>query len=90
MNHKRKRPKHQRSGCLMCKPHKDEREKKEPKASDKRRMQPDEDATWEACAWCQHARGAHRPGQCYGQFLAEWGGASYECSCTAFRPYAKR
>lgn len=25
MNHKRKRPKHQRAGCLMCKPHKDER-----------------------------------------------------------------
>lgn len=26
-NHKRKRPKHQRAGCLMCKPHKDERVK---------------------------------------------------------------
>lgn len=26
-NHKRKKPKHQRSGCLMCKPHKDERGK---------------------------------------------------------------
>lgn len=26
MNHKRKRPKHQRAGCLLCKPpHKDER-----------------------------------------------------------------
>jgi len=25
MNHKRHRPKHQRAGCLMCKPHKDER-----------------------------------------------------------------
>jgi hypothetical protein len=25
MNHKRRRPKHQRSGCLMCKPHKDDR-----------------------------------------------------------------
>lgn len=25
MNHKRKRPKHQRAGCLWCKPHKDER-----------------------------------------------------------------
>lgn len=25
MNHKRKRPKHQRAGCLCCKPHKDER-----------------------------------------------------------------
>jgi hypothetical protein len=26
MNHKRRRPKHQRGGCLLCKPHKDERE----------------------------------------------------------------
>jgi hypothetical protein len=26
-NHKRRRPKHQRAGCLMCKPHKDERVK---------------------------------------------------------------
>ena len=25
MNHKRKRPKHQRAGCLLCKYHKDER-----------------------------------------------------------------
>lgn len=24
-NHKRRRPKHQRAGCLCCKPHKDER-----------------------------------------------------------------
>jgi ribosomal protein L44E len=24
-HHKRKRPKHQRAGCLLCKPHKDER-----------------------------------------------------------------
>lgn len=28
MNHKRRRPKHQRGGCLMCKPQKDEREAK--------------------------------------------------------------
>jgi hypothetical protein len=39
MNHKRKRPKHQRAGCLLCKPHKDERLTKVPKASDRRRMQ---------------------------------------------------
>jgi hypothetical protein len=25
MHHKRRRPKHQRAGCLLCKPHKDER-----------------------------------------------------------------
>ncbi len=25
MNHKRRRAKHQRAGCLLCKPHKDER-----------------------------------------------------------------
>lgn len=28
MHHKRKRPKHRRSGCLICKPHKDERQLK--------------------------------------------------------------
>lgn len=28
MNHKRRRPKHQRAGCLMCKPWKDERGRK--------------------------------------------------------------
>lgn len=26
-HHKRRRPKHQRAGCLICKPHKDERGK---------------------------------------------------------------
>lgn len=31
MNHKRRRPKHQRRGCLWCKPQKDERRKKEPR-----------------------------------------------------------
>jgi hypothetical protein len=25
MHYKRRRPKHQRAGCLLCKPHKDER-----------------------------------------------------------------
>lgn len=25
MHHKRRKPKHQRRGCLYCKPHKDER-----------------------------------------------------------------
>lgn len=38
-HHKRKRPKHQRAGCLQCKPAKDERAKKEPKPSDKRKLQ---------------------------------------------------
>ena len=28
MNHKRRRPKHRRAGCLWCKPHKDERRTK--------------------------------------------------------------
>ncbi len=28
MHHKRRRPKHQRAGCLLCKPHKDERQPK--------------------------------------------------------------
>ena len=27
MNHKRKRPKHQRAGCLLCKSYKDNRKK---------------------------------------------------------------
>ena len=31
MNHKRRRPKHQRAGCLWCKPHKDERAPKIPR-----------------------------------------------------------
>lgn len=31
-NHKRKRPKHQRAGCLCCKPHKDERVAQRPSA----------------------------------------------------------
>lgn len=39
MNHKRKRPKHQRSGCLMCKPHKDEREPKRAPPNVERRLQ---------------------------------------------------
>lgn len=41
MNHKRKRPKHQRAGCLQCKPQKDEREAKSQRArpSIRRRMQ---------------------------------------------------
>jgi hypothetical protein len=40
MNHKRRRPKHQRAGCLWCKPHKDERsaDLREPPAA-ARRMQ---------------------------------------------------
>lgn len=41
-HHKRRRPKHQRRGCLFCKPYKDERESKsEQKASVKRRTQDD-------------------------------------------------
>jgi hypothetical protein len=42
MNHKRKRPKHQRAGCLLCKGYKDERaakaEQREP-PSVRRRVQ---------------------------------------------------
>jgi hypothetical protein len=32
-HHKRRRPKHQRAGCLWCKPHKDERRKGQKDAS---------------------------------------------------------
>jgi len=44
VNHKRKKPKHQRAGCLMCKPHKDERvgAKAGQKPSVKRKLQDDE------------------------------------------------
>jgi len=40
-NHKRRRPKHQRAGCIFCKPHKDERmpKAKQEKASVKRKIQ---------------------------------------------------
>lgn len=38
-NHKRKRAKHQRAGCLQCKPHKDERGSQEEKASVQRKKQ---------------------------------------------------
>lgn len=41
MNHKRGRPKHQRAGCLLCKPHKDEREPKTLPANDTRHLQDD-------------------------------------------------
>ena len=37
-HHKRKKPKHQRAGCIFCKPHKDDRVKKVPKPSDLRRQ----------------------------------------------------
>lgn len=41
-HHKRKRPKHRRAGCLMCKPHKDERVRKIGPVSVQRRLQRDE------------------------------------------------
>lgn len=37
MNHKRGRAKHQRGGCLLCKPHKDERSAKTSLPGDTRR-----------------------------------------------------
>lgn len=38
-NHKRKRPKHQRNGCIFCKHWKDERGPRPEKASVRRRLQ---------------------------------------------------
>ena len=38
-HHKRRRPKHQRNGCLYCKPHKDEREPKTTSGGNLRREQ---------------------------------------------------
>ena len=37
-HHKRRRPKHQRAGCLMCKPHKDERDVTTERPSVQRRL----------------------------------------------------
>lgn len=44
MNHKRKRPKHQRAGCIFCKPWKDERTPRteRDKPSVRRRLQTEE------------------------------------------------
>ncbi len=42
-HHKRGRPKHQRNGCLYCKPHKDNHAKDKEMASVKRRLQDDLD-----------------------------------------------
>jgi hypothetical protein len=45
VNHKRKKPKHQRAGCIFCKPWKDERAKgkaKQEKPSVLRKLQADE------------------------------------------------
>jgi hypothetical protein len=41
MNHKRKRPKNRRAGCLMCKPHKANGAKNSLKPSVRRRLQPE-------------------------------------------------
>ena len=38
-NHKRKRPKNRRSGCLMCKPHKANNAKNKEKISVKKKLQ---------------------------------------------------
>ncbi len=38
MNFKRRKPKHQRSGCLLCKPHKDERVSKKLKLKGRKGM----------------------------------------------------
>ncbi len=38
-HHKRCRPKHRRAGCLLCKPHKDERVKKLPRGNLLRKLQ---------------------------------------------------
>lgn len=42
-HHKRRRPKHQRAGCLQCKPQKDEREpkRKRLRVNELRKLQPE-------------------------------------------------
>lgn len=42
-HHKRRRPKHQRNGCLMCKYHKDERVRFSLRPNQARKIQPDDD-----------------------------------------------
>lgn len=44
MKHKRRRPKHRRSGCLLCKPHKLTANVKADRAKDRRRWQRHEEA----------------------------------------------
>lgn len=46
-HHKRKRPKHQRNGCLFCKPHKDNGAKNKLHPSVARHLQEDLDDLWE-------------------------------------------
>jgi hypothetical protein len=41
-NHKRRRPKNRRAGCLMCKPHKANGAKYKEKASVRRKLQTEE------------------------------------------------
>lgn len=41
-HHKRRRPKHRRAGCLLCKRWKDERGPEMLAASDERRLQPED------------------------------------------------
>lgn len=44
MNHKRKGPKSTRAGCLMCKPHKDQRRKDTAKARTRQQVRADDAA----------------------------------------------
>ncbi len=46
-HHKRRRPKHQRNGCLYCKPHKDNHAKNKEHASVARVLQDNVDDLWE-------------------------------------------
>ena len=54
MHHKRHRPKHQRAGCLMCKPYKDERCKGAPEADPVAVQRANEDEDFQALAAWQH------------------------------------
>ncbi|HYF55834.1 MAG TPA: hypothetical protein VEA41_16385 [Salinarimonas sp.] len=63
MNHKRRRPKHQRAGCICCKPHKDEREAKAAPVSAERRMQEDH---------VQEAADCYDPNVIHAEYLDEY------------------
>ena len=46
MNHKRKRPKHRRAGCLLCKPNKLQANVKAQRRKDRERAFRNEAAAW--------------------------------------------
>jgi len=64
MNHKRKRPKNRRAGCLMCKPHKGNGAGAEKDtANARRRMQADAPGEWTDGGRCWEPIGSQGQGK---------------------------